>query len=194
MAESSSGGGGGGAPARSASSARRRARSSATVARYHGVSSASVAVSHTSTVSRGARGGSGRSRAGARAWISPSVMPRPSDGFVHAHASAEGEEPVATGWPSTTVRRWRSTIPPIASTPVSGSPSAQCAWRGQAASDGVQGASWRRPLSARSPDGDVERHRPRVVVAGEGQDRERRHRRERRGAVAGGAPPSRARK
>jgi hypothetical protein len=77
-------------------------------------------------------------------------MPRPADGLVAAqrrqrrHAGRDGpfvrrETPVA------------STIPPMASTSEIGSPSRQCAWRGQAASTASQRSACRIALNARSP-------------------------------------------
>ena len=63
----------------------------------------------------------------AAAWTIPIEIPRPSDGLVHAHASPNGTTPVATGTPSTTYVRCRSSILAISLMSVIGSPSIQCA-------------------------------------------------------------------
>ena len=57
----------------------------------------------------------------------PMVIPRPMDGFVHEWASAMVSRPVATGVPSTTKRRERSTTPLIVAMSLIGSPSSQWA-------------------------------------------------------------------
>src|SRR4051794_18220394 len=64
--------------------------------------------------------------------MSPIEHPRPSDGFVHAHESATGSTPVATGTPSRTNVRTRSSIFAMTATlsPSTGSASAQCATSG----------------------------------------------------------------
>jgi hypothetical protein len=76
------------APVRIASISANRMRSSATVARYHGVSSCSVASCQARAKSTGLWACSRTTRRSSATWESPSAMPRPSDGFVHAHASA----------------------------------------------------------------------------------------------------------
>ena len=58
------------------------------------------------------------------------VMPRPTDGFVHAQASASRARPVSE--PSAGSRRRRSMMPPIGAIGVIGSPSSQCACSGHA--------------------------------------------------------------
>ena len=58
------------------------------------------------------------------------MAPRPTDGFVHAHESATGATPVATGRPSTTKLRCRSSILAMSWMSVIGSPSSQCAMSG----------------------------------------------------------------
>ena len=64
--------------------------------------------------------------------MKPIDAPRPSDGFVHAHESATASTPVATGVPSTTNDRCRSSIFAMIATspPSTGSPSTQCATSG----------------------------------------------------------------
>ena len=63
--------------------------------------------------------------------MKPIDAPRPSDGLVHAHESATASTPVATGVPSTTNERCRSSIFAMIATSSSiGSPSAQCATSG----------------------------------------------------------------
>ncbi len=74
-----------------------------------------------------------RSRSTSRrhtAWSRAKDAPRPTDGFVHAHASPTAATPVATGSPSTTKWRTRSSIFAITSTPVIGSASTQWAISG----------------------------------------------------------------
>ena len=57
-------------------------------------------------------------------------MPRPTDGFVQAAASAIVSIPVTTGTPSTTKWRLRSTAPDIVAMSLIGSPSSHWAWSG----------------------------------------------------------------
>jgi hypothetical protein len=71
-------------------------------------------------------------------------MPLPAEGLVHAHASPTAATPVATGRPSTTNRRYRSRIPAVVSTSLMGSPSTQCACKGQARITSVNRSGSRR--------------------------------------------------
>ena len=75
-------------------------------------------------------------------------MPRPTDGFVHAHASASSATPVSE--PSAGSRRRRSSTPPIGRIPVIGSPSSQCACSGHARITAVHAGSWRSRFSGGS--------------------------------------------
>ena len=79
-------------------SARRR-RSNESVPRYHGSTVAIVASYQPRASSTGSAGASCSRSRSATAWITPMLMPRPTDGFVHAHESASASTPVATGLP-----------------------------------------------------------------------------------------------
>jgi hypothetical protein len=95
-ATSSAGGSGGVTPARSTSiCVASRARSTATVAGYHGVNSRSVASPRAGARSTGRPPCSRTTPRSSEACNKPSAMPRPSDGFVHAHASAPGWDSAA---------------------------------------------------------------------------------------------------
>jgi len=64
---------------------------------------------------------------------------------VHAHESATAAIPVATGAPSTTKLRWRSSILAMTTMRSSmGSPSSQCAARGRLRTSAVQRSMSRR--------------------------------------------------
>ena len=75
-------------------------------------------------------------------------MPRPSDGFVHAHESPTVSSPVTTGAVRMTVRRSRSEMPAAASIPVIGFRFRTGACIGQALISFVKLASSRSPRSA----------------------------------------------
>lgn len=90
---------------RSDSISASRLRSSSTVARYHGSASVIAAASNASANAWGSPVPvSARTRRRHNAWSNPIVMPRPTDGLVHAHESATTATPVATGVSSTTRR------------------------------------------------------------------------------------------
>ena len=79
----------------------------------------------------------------------PMEMPRPSDGFVHAQESPRATTPVATGSPSTTNARWRSSILAMTWTRSSrGSPSSQWAAKGRLRTTGVHASTSRSPRMA----------------------------------------------
>ena len=82
--------------------------------------------------------------------MSPMLSPRPPVGLVQAQASPTAANPVMMGWPSRTNRRCRSVTPAMASTPVIGRPSSQCACRGQPATTRVKQSGCRSALSAGS--------------------------------------------
>ena len=70
---------------------------------------------------------------------------------MHAHASPTLSTPVATGTPALTMARIRFTVPPAASTPVTGSPPAmRWACSGHSLTSLVQCRSSRSRRSARS--------------------------------------------
>ena len=82
----------------------------------------------------------------ATACMKPIDAPRPSDGLVHAHESATASTPVATGDPSTTNVRCRSSIfAMIATSSSRGSPSAQCATNGNERQVRIQVSTSFRP-------------------------------------------------
>ena len=78
-------------------------------------------------------------------------MPRPTDGFVHAAASAMVSIPVTTGTPSTTKWRLRSTAPDIVAMSLIGSPSSHWAWSGNDRHTRSKTSGWRTARSAASP-------------------------------------------
>ena len=78
-------------------------------------------------------------------------MPRPSEGFVHAAASATRATPVATGRPSATMRRQRSAMPLIATTSPIGSPCTQWAWSGSDSMTAPHRSLWRSCFTGWSP-------------------------------------------
>jgi hypothetical protein len=84
----------------------------------------------------------------------PKDTPRPSEGLVAVEASPSGSRPVATGEPSSTKRRWRSSSPAMTSTPVIASASIQWATVGRRRTTAShrawsrtrrRAASWARP-------------------------------------------------
>ena len=101
--------------ARAASSWASRARSTHTVASYHGVSSRSVASSQAEREREpGRRRARAACRAAARACKSPSVMPRPERRVRARPRVGEQRHAGDSGRPSAGSRRQRSSTPPIA--------------------------------------------------------------------------------
>ena len=140
-----------GTPHRSPSISASRWRSTASVARYHGSSSRPVASAQRRACSPDRSPEPVRMMSRSRtACSSPMAAPLPSDGFVHAHASPTGRTPVATGRPSTTGNRMRSSMPAITWTPVIGSASIQCAASGKQRTAADQRSGSRSTRSSRS--------------------------------------------
>ena len=141
---------------------------------------------------RDGRGGRATASRIAIVCLRPIVMPRPTDGFVHEWASAIERTPVATGAPSTTKWRIRSTAPLIVTMSLIGSPSSQWAWSGNARQtrSNVSGSRTRaqRRVVGHRVDGD----RPRAVVGRDRQQRDRPARREARCARLGHRPVGRS--
>ena len=96
---SSGAGAGGSPPLRIASISASRARSKATVARYHGVSSRSVASSKASASRAGSSPCSRTTARSSAACARPSEIPRPSEGFVQAQASPTLATPAGAAVP-----------------------------------------------------------------------------------------------